>query len=192
MDRPRVLSTLLVVVLVAGLIYLGTDYLRARQQKAELAARLDDRARTLALIPVPPSNLLQQLADAKQASSAARGIWPDRIDTTQIIKRLLAAADAAGVKAIPLTTDEWSTKTIGDSNYRVLSIEVSVEGSLSSLTAFLGRLYGSEFAALGIETVTLTLNEARAPVSGSAGSSVYGKINLAIFGQPPDLTVGQR
>lgn len=186
------LSTFLVIVLVAGLIYLGTGYLKARQQQRELSAKLEDSGRTLALIPVPRPDLLRQLADAKQANNLARGIWPETVDTTQIIKSVLSAADAAGVKAIPLTADEWSTKTIGDRNYGILSIKVSVEGSLANLTNLINRLYGGEFAAMGIETVALYIGEGQTTGAGSPQASVSGTLDLAIYSQPPQPGVGQR
>ncbi len=192
MERPRTLSIFLVIVLAAGLIYLGTGYLKARQQQRELAAKLDDSARTLALIPVPQPDLLRQLADAKQANDLARGIWAEKVDTTQVIKSLLSAADEAGVKAIPLTTDEWSTKTIGNSDYRILSIKVSVAGSLANLTDLINRLYGGKFTAMGIETVTLSIGEGHTGGAGNPTGSVTGTLDLAIYSQPPQPGGGQR
>ena len=146
---------------------------------------MNDTLKTLALIPRPPSDLPQQLADAKQANTAARQtVWPDRVDTTRVIKSVLAAADAAAVKAIPLTTEQWTTRTINNSTYRVLTLKLSFEGSLANLSNLINRLYASEFDTLAVEMVTVTRVSGQTPGAANSPGLLSGTLDLAVFTQP--------
>ena len=180
MSRTALLGRVLFVLLLIGAVYSGLDYLKTHQQQGQLTARMSDATKMLALIHAPASDLAQQLAAAQQANAAAKAAWPAKVDSTQVVKMILATADATNVNAIPLTTDKWTTQTINNVNYRVLTIKVSFSATVDNLSAFMNRLYNSQFTTLSIQDVIVD------NPTGQAAGTVSGTIDISIFTQSAD------
>ncbi|MBN1643935.1 MAG: hypothetical protein JW856_03870 [Dehalococcoidales bacterium] len=171
------LSVVLVILLVIGLVYFGVGYFREHQQEAELATQMDDISKLLALIPRPPADLQQRLADAQQANATAKqNLLPSDVDTTLIIKNVFQLADEFNIKVIPLVTDQWTMRTVGEESYRVLTVSLSIEADFADLLDFVNRLYDSEFSIVAIDR--LAIDEV---VNGAA---ISGRIELAIYTLP--------
>jgi hypothetical protein len=178
LSTTRNLTTGLVILLVIGIIYSGIGYFRERQQRQTLESRLDNVNQMLALIPAPQADLDQMLEAAQNANAEARqGLLPEKVDTIQIVKNVLKIADESRLDVIPLTTGKWADKKIEGENYRVLTINLSMEGSMSAVTNFISRLYSADFKALAIENIEISnTNEGKSnsePVTGNIGLAVY-------------------
>ena len=184
MSRTRTLGIFLVILLAIGLTYSGTGYLKERNSRTALITKMNDTNSMLSLIPSPSADLQQRLADAQKTNSAAKqNLVPVDIDTTQVIKTVLALADECNVNVIPLNTDSWTNVAIEGINYRVLSISLSVKGSYTNLTTLVNRFYGNEFTALVVETVTINQPGQQTAGSGAAGADYTGTIGLGIYTQ---------
>ncbi|MDD5288985.1 MAG: hypothetical protein PHY28_07760 [Dehalococcoidales bacterium] len=181
------LGICLVTLLVIGLAYFGMGYLNERDAQQALVTKMDDTNKMLTLMPKPPADLQQRLADAQQANLAAKqNLLPDDVDTTQVIKTILAAADECHVNVIPLTTDSWTTVAVQGNNYRVLTISLSIEGIFADLTAFVNRFYGNEFATVVVDT--FTIQQPSEQIKGPSGNNIVftGTLELAIYTQSID------
>lgn len=184
MSRIRTLGIFLVVLLLIGLTYTGMGYLKERNGQKALITKMNDINSMLSLIPSPSADLPQRLVDAQKANLAAKqSVLAADVDTTQVIKTVLAAAGECNVNIIPLNTDAWTNVAIEGINYRVLTISLSVQGSLANLTTFVNRFYGNEFTALVVETVTINQPGQQIAGSGATGADYTGIIGLGIYTQ---------
>ena len=179
MSRTRKLGIFLVVLLVIGLAYFGMGYLKERNGQKALITKMDDTTKMLSLIAAPPADLQQRLTDAQNANLAAKqNLLPIDVDTTQVIRTVLAVAVEYKVNVIPLNADSWTNIAVEGTNYRVLTISLSVDGSYTDLTAFVKRFYGSEFPALVVDTITIHQSSQQ-----TGGSAYTGVIELCIYTQ---------
>jgi hypothetical protein len=177
-----ILLTLSILVLVVGGYTLGGEYLKQRQQRQSLTSRIAETTRTLAQMPPPPEDAGPQLAAAQDNLTAMESTFPDRINSTRTIDAILKLADDTGVKAIPLITQPWSMSKVGEHDYFVMRLNVSVSGSFSGLTAFTGRLENGDFPTLVIEDLAVardvvppegSISEPAMPVSASLDLAIY-------------------
>jgi len=180
--KGRLLIPILVTLLVMVYCLLGINYLKQRQAQQELTSQIAEVTQTLREIPKPAQDLEQQLAAAQTLLAAEQGSFPSQIATTQVINTILGLAGNCGVKAIPMVTQPWSTETVGEHNYRILRLTVSVEGSFSQITNFISQLDQAGYETLVIENLSATWSteqteEETIPVTGS--------LKLAIYTQSP-------
>ena len=184
MSRIRTLGIFLIIVLVIGLAYSGTGYLKERNSQKALITKMNDTNSMLSLIPSPSVDLQQRLVDAQKANLAAKqNLLAADVDTTQVIKTILAVAGECNVNVIPLNTDSWTNLAIEGINYRVLVISLSVKGSFANLTTFINRFYGNEFTSLVVETVTINQPSQQNAGSGAISADYTGVIGLGIYTQ---------
>jgi hypothetical protein len=154
-------------------------YLSERNGQKALITKMDETNKMLSLIAVPPTDLQQRLTDAQNANMAAKqNVLPTDVDTTQVINSILEIADECNVNVIPLNTDSWTNVAVQGTNYRVLTISLSVDGSFADLTTYINRFYGNEFTALVVDTISIH------PSGQQTGGSDYtGTIQLGIYTQ---------
>jgi Tfp pilus assembly protein PilO len=184
LPRTRTLGIFLVVLLVIGLAYFGLGYRSERNGQKALITKMDDTNKMLSLIAVPPADLQQRLTDAQNANLAAKqNLLPTDVDTTQVIKSVLAVADESNVTVIPLNTDSWTNIAIEGTNYRVLTISLSVDGSFTDLASFINRFYGSDFPSLIVDTVSIHPSVQSAGGAGGISGDYTGVIQLGIYTQ---------
>ncbi len=177
MPKNRTLGTILAVLLVIAIVYLGTGYLRENRDRQALSAKMNDANKMLSLIPKPPADLQQRLADTKKANQEVRqNILPSDVDTTQVLKSIMSSGEMYHVKVIPLEAGRWNTRAIVGNNYRALTISFSLEGSNADLLSFINTLYGEKYNAIGIDS--LTINNEKTP---GASTVPKGKLDLVIY-----------
>ncbi len=182
MSRTKFLSILLAICLVAVCVYLGTSYLKDRNEQLALKAKIASASQTLSLIPAPSDNVAQRLAEAQKTYDAARqDMLPEKLSSTVILKEVLAAAGEYQIKVIPITSDEWTNTTIGENSYRTLSIELNTESTFDNLVEFVRRLDSSEFSSLAVESVSIDRNS-----EAAERGMVSGILELAVFTQPQE------
>jgi len=155
----KLLVVLLAAALLAGYYYLGTGYLRQRQEQGRLAAGTVAVQQALATLPTRPVDLAQRLQEARDAQEAAENSLPEQMDTTRTLNAILRLAKEGGVKAIPLLTQPWMTETINGYEYSVFRVELNVSGELTAVQAFLSRLESGEPATLAVEYLHFTRPE---------------------------------
>ena len=181
--KTRLLIVLLIVALLAGYYLLSTGYLKQRRQHESLDYQIADATRSLAMMPRPPENPEQRLAAAQANLASIESVSPCRVDSTRVINAILELADSLGIKAIPLIIQPWSIKKVGEHDYNVLLLNVSITGSFSRLTEFTERLENSESPMFIIERLSVYRDvgqsvetedsEVTVPVSASLDLAIY-------------------
>jgi hypothetical protein len=178
MARSRLLLIVLVVVLVIVVIYTTNDYFKQTSQQKSVQQQIDTANQTLALLPQPVQDLPQILADAQTAYQNASAALAANQDPNLLIKQMFLVADQLHLDLNPVSTDQWVQRTIGSSTYRVMPINLDIQGQLPDLLAFLTRLQDkNQFPTLLIEKseiVPLT------PVKSSSLDPVTLKLNLSL------------
>jgi Tfp pilus assembly protein PilO len=147
------LITILILVLLVVYYILGTDYLKQRKQKETLGIQISEGTATLALIPQPPADLDEQLADAQDSLWVIKDTLNIDTNITRIVNRILRLGDETGVKAIPLSTQPWIIERISNQNYSVFRIDLAITGNFTQMAEFLNRLENGEPNTLILEYV---------------------------------------
>ena len=184
MKSRKLLLVIFTVVLLAAYYLLGTDFLEQRQEREALTSQIAEANRLKAEIAIPPADLEQRLAAARDNLDTVRNTFPGGLNSTRIINNILELADNVGVKAIPLITQPRVTEGINDNNYSVFRLNIAVTGTFSQLASFLSRLENGELETLILENLTVDR------VSGSTGEErdstapVNASLDIAIYSQP--------
>jgi hypothetical protein len=179
--KGKLLITLLIIILLVVYYILGMGYMKQQKEHEALTSQIADVTQTLREIPEPPQDLEQRLATAQASLTAEQSAFPGKMNTTQVINSILELADDCEVKAIPLITQPWSTEKVGQHDYYVFRLNVAVEGSLSQLLTFGGKLENSEFETLVVERleVTRVTDQPEETVEGTV--PVTASLDLAIY-----------
>ena len=177
---------ILIIILLGVYYFLGTDYMKQRQQNVELTSQIADTTRTLAQMPEPPQDLEQQMATAQASLTAEQSAFPGKMTSTNIINAILKLADDHEVKAIPVVTQPWSIEAVGEHEYYIFRLNVAVTANFSQLVSFVGELENGELETLTVENLSVT----RQPAEENAPDGtipVTASLNLAVFAQAPAL-----
>jgi hypothetical protein len=172
----------LVLVLLAVYYIMGTGYLEQRREVKALASRAEEAAQMLAQIPPAPADLAERLSEAQSNYEAAQDSFPGQMNTTSIIDTVLRLADEAGVKAIPLITQPWTTENINDLNYAVFRLSVTASGDFTGLAGFIDRLETVESPTLVIESMVL---ERVTDITGEQVAPFEVRLEIAVYARPP-------
>jgi len=178
-----VMGMILILVIY---VYFGVNYLSQRGAQQRLASQVSEITQTLAEIPRPAQDLEQRLETARTSLEAERGVLPEELNGIEAVSTILELAGECQVRAIPLATQPWSIRKIGQHSYHVLELKVTVDGSFPQILSFLSRLEKGEFNSLVIQN--LNLEKVRSSEEGTASDEaipVVGSLNLAIFAQSP-------
>ena len=180
--KTKVFITLLVLALIAVYYFLGTGYLKQRQEQATLSSQIADTAQTLAQMPEPPQDLEQRLAVAEASLAAEQSTLPDEINSTRAINAILELADECNVKAIPLVTDPWSAVKVGEHDYYVFRLNISATGNFTQLVSFTDKLENGKLETLILEDLSVSrtpgqpgevVPENKIPVTASLNLAIY-------------------
>jgi len=172
-----------VMLLVAGIFvsyaYFGMDYLRQSDALSALTAELADAAEELTQAPAHSRNDLdEQLAAAEATLSEARSEFPSEIDRTQAIDAILKLASDSGVKTLALVAQPWATVSIQGSDYRVIQLDLEIEGSFSQVVSFITELENEALKTLVINEVRVTTEE---DISHGNNVTITAKLVLATY-----------
>ena len=183
------LPIVILIIILSVVYYLfGMDYLNQRKEQKALTSQIADVTQTLGDMPEPPQNLEQQLEAAEASLVAKQGAFPGKMGTTQVIDTILRLADDCQVKAIPLITEPWSKENIGQHDYYVFRLNLTVEGSFSQLVNFVGELENGGFNTLIVENVSLTrLSQQSEDEAAAEGIiPITAGLDIAIYAQSLD------
>jgi len=179
----KLLIAVLVLVLLAVYYIMGTGDLRQRRDNQALASRAVEAAQLLAQIPPSPADLEQRLSAAQSSYAETQNSFPAPLNTTQIINSVLTLADEAGVKAVPLVTQPWTTENISDFNYSVFRLSVTATGDFTRVADFVDRLESGGPTPLVIESL---LVDRVTDMQGEEGTlPVSAQIEIVVYARPP-------
>jgi hypothetical protein len=188
--QPR--SNLLVTCLVLGLIivftFMLTDYFKQHRLQANLNSQIEGKKQEISSTPSPSADLDKQLEKVKSENQAIKqSLSAKSADSTEIIAALLDAAASCDVKSNNLSTDKWSDKNIGDTTFRLMPVNISLQGSLSDILNLVEKIEDkSAFPSLVIEN--LSIDEAGGQAiqnSGTASSPpVSAKLTAMLVTRP--------
>lgn len=186
MKTRKLLIIILVVVLLGVYYILGSDYLKQGREHEALVSRITEATRVLAQIPSPPADLEQRLAAARTALESANNTLPDRLNSTRIINTILRLADEVGVRAIPLTTQPWTTESVNGEDYSVFRLHIAVTGPFAKLSSFFSQLENGEIETLVMEYMTVDSVTEPFRAEGVYGSMlpVYANLEIAVYSRP--------
>ena len=187
MKSRKLLVAVLIIALLAVYYVVGTDYLKQRQESESLESRITESTRALALIPPPPADLETRLDEARNGLEAAKNAFPHQLNSTRIVDYILKLAVDAEVKAIPLLTQPWAVQSVGEKDYSILRLQVSVTGTYNRMEAFLVSLESGTYETLVMEYVIVDSTTTPFKGGGVYGDSVQVAANLeiAVYAQPP-------
>ena len=155
MKSRKALITILILALLVVYYLIGSDYLGQRNQKEVLAGEIADGTGTLALIPLPPADLDEQLANAQDSLWEMQESFAIDTNNTRIVNSILRLAEENGINAIPLATQDWTQAKVLEQDYYVFRIELAVTGNCTQLVNFLNYLENSEPKTLILENVII-------------------------------------
>jgi len=181
MKKRGVLITILILALLAVYYIFGMDYLKQRNEGKNLEVQISEGAATLALIPQPPADLEQQLADAEDTLWAVKDTLKIDTNITRIINGILRLGDETGIKVIPLSTQPWVIERVSNQDYSVFRIDIAITGNFTQMADFLKRLENGQPDTLilehfKVEKVTgsfLSEKPGEGPISADIRLAVY-------------------
>jgi hypothetical protein len=183
--KGKLLVIPLIVVLLVVYAYFGMGYLKQRDEQEGLASQITEVTQLLREVPQPAQDLEQRLEAARAGLAAEQSLLPGKMNSTEIVDAILRLADECGVKAIPLTTERWSTENIGEYNYSVFRLDVVIQGFFAELVDFLGQLENGELETLIVEDLSVVRvdeDSGEEPVSGEI-TPVTASLALAVYTQ---------
>ena len=151
--------TLFIIILVVALLavygFIGSDYLKQRNQRDAYDSQIADASATLMQIPQPPADLEERLAAAQDSLEEAKNVFMLDMTNTEIINKILDSANQTNVTVIPMATEPWVEESVADQTYSVLRISIQVVGEYTQLIMFLHELENGELNTLFIESLTV-------------------------------------
>ncbi len=151
MKSRNLLTILLVVVLLVVYYLVVSNFVNQRNQQQNLKAQIAQAEGTLALIPLPPTDLEARLAAANQSLVAVRDSFAIDANDTRIVNRILQQAVKNGVKAIPLSTQSWTLESVASQSLLVFRLDIQVTGTYADTVGFISQLEKGEPKTLVIE-----------------------------------------
>ena len=184
MKRRGLLTVILIIALLVVYYIVGMDYLRQRNQQEKLTAQIAEDTTTLSLLPQPPADLDQQLADAEDSLWAIKNTLKIDANITRMVNSILRLGDETGVKVIPLSTQPWAKDHISNQDYLVFRIDIAVSGNFTQMTEFLNRLENGEPKTLVLEYLRVEKASGSSLSESPVEGPVSADIRLAIYTLP--------
>jgi Tfp pilus assembly protein PilO len=181
LSKGRLLITTVIIILLMGYCLIGGNYLKQLKEQKALTVQIAEVTQTLRGIAKLPADLEQRLAEAEGSFAAEQGLFPSKINTTQVINTILGLAQSRGVNATPMVTQPWTTEKVGKHSYQVLRLTIAVEGTFSQLVNFASSLEEGSYTTLVMENLSATKNSEQ---SEEGTTTFTGNLKLAIYTQP--------
>ena len=187
MKTKKLLLIALAAILLVAYYFLGTGYLKQRQDNKTLASEVSETIQILAQTPPRPTDQTQRLAAAQTSLEAEENAFPDQLNSTRIVNTILRLADDIGIKAIPLVTQAWTTIGINGHSYSVFRLDVSATGNFTPVTDFLSQLETIDIETLVIDY--LAIDRITTPPWGEGVSEniteVIANLDISVYSRPP-------
>lgn len=185
MKSRQTLIILLIVALVTVYYISGSSYIKTRRSNASLHGEIAAAAQQLALVPLPPTDLAQRRAAASADLLAELNKFPAELNTTQILNSILKLAEAAGVTAVPVNTQQISPFSVNGTEYPVFRLSVEVKGSYTQVAGFINNLETSQPSTLVISDLSLeTTGDYATNSDGFDVTGVNVLLDIAVYSRP--------
>jgi len=181
MKTRKVLIATLIISVLAAYCIIGTGYMNQRSQKETLNADISEANATLASIPIIPTDLDEQLADAEDRLWALEDVLNIDSNLTRIVNRILTLAEETGVKAIPLSTQSWANERYENQDYSVFRINLAVSGNFTQMMDFLNLLENGQPSTLILEHVNVEKESGSFLFESPNEGPVNADIGIAIY-----------
>ncbi len=177
--RPLVIVMAIGVLILAAYGLFGVKYIQQWQEQEALASHIalvGDLLEGYGSL----ASLEQQRADAEARLAAEEASFPTSLSSTEVFDAVLQLAQASRVEVVSLRSHSVSTERVGEHDYAVLRLNISVEGSFSQLLTFLNGLERIGFGTLILEDANIT----------ESGELYTVGVDLAVYAQSlPQTTV---
>jgi hypothetical protein len=177
MNRTKQLTFVLLVCLVLVLAYQLIDLNRLNQDKSLLNEKIAASNSTLGLLSGPASDNSSRLAEvSSEYQSVLQGVSQKPIPT-QVMKTLLDLTDRFNFEVNPISTEQWSKRSIGGAVYQVLPVNLSLNGNLTDFIGFIWELEDNkQHPNLEIESTRIVKNDFDNWTSGSYDANLQIRI----------------
>lgn len=180
--RKKTILVPMVIILLVVYAYFGLGYLKELKEHKVLASQLADINQTLTDVTASSQDLEQRMSAVQASLAVEQNRFPEKVNSTQVINSILQLADDTGVKAIPLVTQPWSIENVGEYDYYVFRLNVSVTGDFSQLVNFISQIEDSEFSTLIFDSLSVSV----VPEQSSGDNTTYG---TAAFSASLDMEI---
>jgi hypothetical protein len=189
LKQTRRLTIVLVLLLAAAFVYLLGDFSQQIKKQAVYVERIANQEMALANLPEISADLDLRLAEISAASTnALQAVSNNSLNTTNILESLLILADSQQLEVTPLTADNWTQKTVGVSTYKILPVELQIQGQLSGLINFMEQINNvAKYPYLITESIAIVpTDESSITIASNNELPVTVKLSLALIVRQPD------
>jgi hypothetical protein len=178
------LITLLVVGLLIAFTYLLADYFKQHRVQESLRYQIGQKTSELAAINIFSPDIQQRLEEAEKDNQEMKmALSGEVVSSTEVIGELLDAAGSCGLYSSNLSTEKWTSRTIGDSLYRLMPVNLELKGTTASLVDLLRKLESNP-AFLSLVVEDLTLDDPDKAGAPDTASQVSARLKVMIVTRP--------
>jgi Tfp pilus assembly protein PilO len=148
MREKTILAFIIIAALVAGGVFIN-GYFNQSAAADELANKVQNETNNLNTITGANQKLNQEIininnqtAQATQDMANESKAIPVKMNSNEIVRKVLDKGKDNAVNVIPLSTEDWSTLKLGKHNYQVFKMTVEVNGDQDKLISFVRDLQG--------------------------------------------------
>jgi hypothetical protein len=190
LNQTRRLTIALVFLLITAFVYLLSDFTQQMKKQAVYMERINDQKIALGNLPVPATDLEQKLTELSAENTAAsQAVSNNALNTTLILDSLLNLADNNQLTTSPLAADSWTSKTVGEGTYRILPLQIQLQGQLTAFNTFLSQIEDkTKYPSLVVSNVSIL--PSTDPAAGDNGSIISAKLELELVIRLPDPKAG--
>ncbi len=121
-----------------------------------------------------------RLAAVQARLASLQSTPPARPNSTQLINKILLLADECQVKAIPLTTQDW-TSDKASKGYEVFRLHITATGGFAEIVDFLERLENKDYSNLVIESLAVSRVTGVQDQAADSDAAVAAGLDVAIY-----------
>ena len=181
MNKLAFIAVVVILLVVYGVLAL--DYMKQGPEQDRLLSEIGEIDQSLQALPELPPDRLEELTALQASLAAEQETIPSDINSSDVIEAILSLAQTTGVKAIPLVTEPWSEERVDEETYRVLRINVGVEGTFAQVSEFIGRLENGEFSTLSVEQLSIDVASEDGEVYSVGATPVVAELDLIVLAQ---------
>lgn len=139
------------VIIAAANFYMWRANAAGKASALEITGNTAGTRQQLAQLAEPPSTseLESRLTEVEAELKAIQAGVPVMADPNEVINYILGIADKYHVQILPLVSDGWSVKNIGQT-YHVLSLTITAEGSLENVKDLMTTLQTDRYPSLAL------------------------------------------
>jgi hypothetical protein len=187
-------SKLLIVLMTIIAFAVGASFYSSASNQQRSAALLEEKIsnatqnlKTITdknrFLEAEISGISSEISDArgKLVLSKQSSLMPEMVNSNTIVRTVIEYGNKAGVKVIPLSTEDWKPVTIEKQDYHVFKMSVEVVGLKQNVIDFIRQVQDTINPYLVIESldVYFSTNEGESGLSDSNTTSA--DLKFAIY-----------